>query len=150
MSRALIEVLQRCMRRVILERPKDREIPDPVPIHIPGDERPPTLREEMQRFIREEISRAAIAGESGHGSFEEEDDFEIEDGDNDLTTAYTIFPFRLEEETGYEVSKDGDASEEEKAPSEAAPDGHQEGPGEGDSLPGEPQAGTSVQNAKTA
>lgn len=51
---------------------------DPTPVSVPlGYQQPLTLQEEMRRFIREEISRAAASG--GAGTFEEEDDFDIED-----------------------------------------------------------------------
>lgn len=62
---------------------------DPTPISVPVT-RPLTLREEMQRFIRTELSKEMAA--HGQPTFEEEDDFEIDefDEDPDLTTQYTI------------------------------------------------------------
>ena len=73
------------------ERNPNLEYPDPTPVHIPGktDKEPPlTLREEMRRYIREQISTAAAAAD--HGSFQDEDDFEEEDPTPDLTSPYTV------------------------------------------------------------
>lgn len=62
---------------------------DPTPISVPVT-RPLTLREEMQRFIRTELSKEMAA--HGQPTFEEEDDFDIDDFEDepDLTTQYTI------------------------------------------------------------
>lgn len=65
------------------------EVPDDEPVHIPGDScRPMTLREEMRRFIREQISQHAEVNEQE--TFEEQDDFSEEDAEPDLLTAYSI------------------------------------------------------------
>lgn len=77
------------MRELILARVNPKEVPDPTPIHIPGMQKPLSIREEMQRFIREEISRQAVQ-EVQAGSFEEEDDFEEEDEAQDLLTGYSV------------------------------------------------------------
>lgn len=74
-------------RKLILERPKHYEELDHTPVEIP-DQRPLTLREEMQRYIRTELSRMAQVQE--HGSFEDEDDFEEEDPDPDWTSPYEV------------------------------------------------------------
>lgn len=85
------------MRRVIMGRENVQEVPDPTPIHIPGADRPLTIREEMQRFIREEISRAAVVND-GAGSFEEEDDFSEDGGENDFLSQYSVIELHPEEE----------------------------------------------------
>lgn len=55
-----------------------REIPDPRPVEIPDNyKRPPTLREQIQQAIRQEFSR--VAAQHGAETFEEADDFDIED-----------------------------------------------------------------------
>lgn len=65
------------------------EVPDPTPIEVPSwHSRPLTLREEMQRFIREEASR--VAGDNGLDTFEDFDDFSDDSGEPDLTTPYTL------------------------------------------------------------
>lgn len=53
---------------------------DPQPIEVPVELlAPPSLEERIVRMIRQEISRAAQR--VGAGTFEEEDDFELEDDD---------------------------------------------------------------------
>lgn len=52
--------------------------PDDTQVAVPlAFKRPPSLREEVQRFIREDASRAAH--ESGYESFDEANDFEVGD-----------------------------------------------------------------------
>ena len=76
-------------RQAIRDRARGmKETPDPTPIHVPGATRPLTLREEMRRFVRTEVSRAAA--EQGVGSFEEEDDFDLPPEEADLVTPYTV------------------------------------------------------------
>ena len=88
-------------RAAIRERYHAPEHVDPVPIHIPGEDRPLSLREEMRRFIRDEISKAAV--DNGVGSFEEEDDFESEEAESDMLTPYTVIDMQPEPNTvGYE------------------------------------------------
>jgi hypothetical protein len=73
------------------------EVRNDTPVEIPaGRAAPPSLREEMQRFIREEISRRSQ--DAGGSSFEEEDDFEIDDSEIDLTVSqYTLVDMAPEE-----------------------------------------------------
>lgn len=55
-----------------------REIPDPTPIDVPLNwKRPQPLNEIIKQLIRTEMSRQAQ--ESGHETFEEADDFEVDD-----------------------------------------------------------------------
>lgn len=55
------------------------EKPDPTPVEIPlGMDKPLTIRDEMRRFIREEISNKAMY-EKGAESFEESNDLEVDD-----------------------------------------------------------------------
>lgn len=68
------------------------EVPDPTPI-VHNVPKPLTLREEMQRFIREELSAQIQEHEMDTDTFEEFDDFEIDDDDPDLTTGYTVSEF---------------------------------------------------------
>lgn len=63
---------------------KGREIPDQEPIEVPLEfKRPPTLQEEIKRYIRVEMSRAAE--EEGLETFEEADDFSDDDDDFPLS-----------------------------------------------------------------
>lgn len=65
------------------------ETPDPEPIHVPGmSDRPLTLREEMRRFVRQELSQQAA--EQGAGSFQDEDDFSEDEFEPDLISQYTV------------------------------------------------------------
>ncbi len=63
------------------------EIPDPTPVEASLAPAPLTLREEMRRFIKQELS--VQQAEEGNESFEEADDFEVED-EPDLTSQYTV------------------------------------------------------------
>lgn len=75
-------------RQAIQDRGYPKERPDPTPIHIPGNDQPLTLREEMRRFVVEQVTQAAV--DNGFESFEDADDFDIADDEPDLTSAYTV------------------------------------------------------------
>jgi len=62
-----------------------KENVDPVPKDV-GIQQPLTLKEEMQRFVRTELSSQMQA--KGFGSFEEEDDFKAEDEDEEQLSPY--------------------------------------------------------------
>lgn len=65
---------------VVSAIPNPKEKPDLQPVEIPiGLDRPPSLKEEMQMYIRQQFSQ--LAEEHNLGSFEEEDDFDIDDDD---------------------------------------------------------------------
>lgn len=65
-----------------------REIPDPNPMEIPaGMKRPETLAEQVQRLVRTSISNHAAM--NGMESFEEAEDFDIEE-DFDPSTPYEV------------------------------------------------------------
>lgn len=67
---------------------KGQEVPDPVPVAPPvGYRRPPTLQENIQRMIRSEMLQQAAAAE-GFDTFEEAEDFDIEDDPVDAQTPY--------------------------------------------------------------
>jgi hypothetical protein len=83
-------------RRVLIQnRDIPNETPDDTPKHIPGLEKPLTLREEMRRFVKEELSR--VARENDDPTFEEEDDFDEDDPDADLLSPYTVHELTPEE-----------------------------------------------------
>jgi len=76
-------------RQLIRETGVQGEVPDPIPVElIGGNERPLTLREEMRRFVRQELS--IRAADQGAGTFEEEDDFTDDLEEPDLTSRYTV------------------------------------------------------------
>ncbi len=63
------------------------EIPDSRPLAVPvGFERPETLAEQVQRLVRGGLSRAAEA--DGFESFEDAEDFDIDDEPDDPSTIY--------------------------------------------------------------
>lgn len=67
-----------------------RELPDDTPVAIPlGAKRPESLTEMMRRMIREDMSRAAL--DSGAESFDEANDFDVEEPDAELfATEYEV------------------------------------------------------------
>lgn len=69
---------------------RGHEVPDQTPVEVPtGLRRPPSIHEEIKRFIRSELSRQAQANEME--TFEEADDFEIDDSEiDDLPTPYQL------------------------------------------------------------
>lgn len=105
-----------------------KENPDPTPVHIPGitDQVPPlTLREEMQRYTREQIS--AAAAEAGVETIEEANDFEMDEADHDMLSVHsTVFITAPEPSLGPE-SLDGTPDEAQPHPSvETASEGSEE------------------------
>lgn len=70
------------------------EFPDPTPVEMPlGFSRPPTLQEEIQRIIRIQMSQQAQA--EGFESFEEADDFDV-DEDPDPLSPYEVSEMQQE------------------------------------------------------
>lgn len=66
---------------------KGHEVPDPTPVALPvGFRPPPTMVELIRMHVRRELSQAAVA--DGAESFEEADDFDIEDDRLDPSTPY--------------------------------------------------------------
>lgn len=61
-----------------------REIPDPTPVAVPaGWSRPVPLQQQIQAMIRTELSRKAV--EDGQESFEEADDFDVDEEPDPLS-----------------------------------------------------------------
>lgn len=72
------------------DREKWGETPDTTPVEIPGNrERPLSLREDMRRFIREELSKHAAEQHEAE-TFEESDDFTIDEDEIPITSQYTV------------------------------------------------------------
>lgn len=93
--------------------------PRQVPVRMRGEE---PLRDQVRRFIREEASAAAAS--AGYGTFEEEDDFEIDD-DYDPTSPHEL---SLEQELYGRYPEHGRGS---GGPSPRASWADQDGEGEG-------------------
>lgn len=69
---------------------RGHEVPDPTVIEPPiGYIQQPDLMEQMRRMVRNELSRIAEASE--FETFEEADDFEIDDDPVDYTSPYEEF-----------------------------------------------------------
>ncbi len=69
------------------DRSRRKEYPDSTPIEVPiGYDTPLPLREEMRRFIKQELSAAAES--AGEETFEEADDFDIDEEE-------TLSPYEL-------------------------------------------------------
>ena len=85
-----------------------------MPVELPiGYDRPPTIREELQRYVRFELSReASRTGE--FETFEEADDFEPEDGETDWSSEYELT--ELQEEEPVSLDGDPDSSVEDSSP----------------------------------
>jgi len=84
-----------------------REIVDPTPAAFSADvERPESLESMMRRMIRQHLSAYAV--EEGDESFEEANDFEVEDEDwDDVETKYEVMG-REPVDTETDLSSDGD------------------------------------------
>lgn len=68
-----------------------QECPDDTPVEVPlGMKRPPTLQEQIQMMVRTQLSRAAER--NGHETFEESNDFDVDD--DDFTDQMTEHEFR--------------------------------------------------------
>jgi len=69
--------------------PDGSEIPNPRRPSVPAGWRPPEpLTELVQRLVRTELSRQAAA--EGAETFEESDDFEVDEDADDFISAYEI------------------------------------------------------------
>lgn len=67
---------------------RGRELPDDTPVEVPLNwKRPPSMQEMIKQHIRVEMSRQAA--DSGFESFEESDDFEV-DEDPDPLSQYEL------------------------------------------------------------
>lgn len=60
-----------------------KEDTDPTPVEVPLHFRnPPTIKQELQRYVRYELHKAA--SDAGFSTFEEEDDFDIDDEEPEM------------------------------------------------------------------
>lgn len=115
---------------------KGHEVLDPTPIAIPvGFKLPESMTDMVRRFVRHELSRQA--DEKGFETFEESDDFDIED-DPPLP------------ETKWELNYDQETAPRKPARSAAkrgkSPDQGHDKPGNGEGA--QPAAGTPKEPAK--
>lgn len=79
------DILAAHMRGVSGYNERGEEVPDPRPVALPvGFTRPKSLQETMQNLLRNEEFRRAVEA-TGSESFEEADDFEMDDDSDDIT-----------------------------------------------------------------
>lgn len=102
---------------------RGREIPDPTPVAMPiGFKRPEALVDQIRRFVRRELSESA----AGHGyeTFEESDDFDIEDDDDyDPQSPWELnFDQEREERPSAKRKRESAANGSEGKPSPSDPD----------------------------
>lgn len=72
--------LKAALSKLINFDKQGRELPDPTPVDIPaGFKRPETLAEQIKRMIRTDMS--SFAESQGAESFEEANDFEVDEDD---------------------------------------------------------------------
>lgn len=101
--------------------PQGREVPDTRPVQVNAP-RALSLHEQIQRFIRTEVSR--VATNEGFETFEESEDFgEDEDEGDEFLTPYTVFQTVKEPLQGADASPPGakDPLEEKTAPEASTP-----------------------------
>lgn len=68
---------------------RGRELPDPTPVEKPtGLKLPLSLHDEIRRFVRFELSHQAAV--QGVESFEEADDFDVEEEEPELVSPYEV------------------------------------------------------------
>lgn len=77
-----------------------------MPIEVPPEHtRPVSIKEDLQRYIRYQVSQAAQ--DDGFATFEEEDDFQEEDLDEDWSSEYEFTDTQAEAGFGPEETLDG-------------------------------------------
>lgn len=75
-TKELYDKLSKLTQSILDER--GRELPNPVPMELKiGTQKPESLRDQIRRIMRIELSKQAEI--QGHETFEEADDFEVED-----------------------------------------------------------------------
>ncbi|AXL15104.1 hypothetical protein [Microviridae sp.] len=96
------------------------ELPDPNPIEIPLEySRPLTIQEEMKRFLVQELNKSRSYDQ---GSFEDEDDFEIEDDEPDWVSGYEYEDLIPEDAPGYDRLDEPSAPTPDQQPEASAED----------------------------
>lgn len=116
------------------ERRNAKEYPDPTPVELPlGHHKPESLEDTMKRFVRDYVGQV-FAEQQGMETFEEADDFDVDDpGEEQLFSQYDVEdmvemepPPPKEEEAS--VTPAQTASDETSSSSEPPPGGSQQPP----------------------
>lgn len=94
---------------------KGRELHNPEPAHeVLPHQRPLTLREQIQRVIRDNVSREAM--ESGHETFDEANDFDVgTEFETDPSSKYELMEDEVIEDTIQEPDAPQETEPEEQA-----------------------------------
>lgn len=109
------------------------EVLDDTPVELSGGGEPPlSLRDEMRRFVRQELSQQQAA--IGEATFEDEDDFTEDEDTGDLVSAYTVQDLVPEEGPADEL--EGEPNHEDLA--NVTPAAVQDEPIEPDTPPAKP------------
>ncbi len=109
-------------REVIQSRPSDREHPDPIPLEMPiGYGGPPSMRELVQEYVEQTLSRQAQS--EGLGTFEEEDDFDVDDDEMLDLSGYEVHEYEMVPE-----GPEGEPVADDPAPPDNPPDPGEEPP----------------------
>lgn len=69
---------------------------DNTPVAVPVGAAPPTLREQVRALVRDELS--AVAARDGFETFEESDDFEVDEDDDSWYSPYETVEMRPDDE----------------------------------------------------
>lgn len=100
-----------CEQKVI----NAKESPDPTPIEIPLEmTRPLSLKEEMQRFIKQELSNQASVQD--FGTFDEEEDFDIPDENDYIIESKYEMDDLIEYDQPYAVDPPADKDAQDAQP----------------------------------
>lgn len=104
-----------------------RETPDPTPLEAVGLPAPPTVEEQIRQWVRYEVAQHAMA--TGEGTFEDEDDFELDDDE---------LPRSPYEEHYLDLVSEDIPSSEDQAPADVAGVASAEPAATPDAVPTEP------------
>lgn len=97
---------------------RGEEYGNPIPVELPlGYGRPESLIDQMKRMVRSELSQ--VAGEQGHETFEEADDFDVQDK-FDMDPPATKYELMEEEYISEDARPDAEPIEAEQTPEEPA------------------------------
>lgn len=115
---------------------KGQQIPDPTPIEVPLNfKRPLSIQEEIKRFVRSEFSQRAA--DQGHETFEEADDFVVEDELGEFVSPYEFTEMQEEARfsDGSDLTQPEPPVEPRAQPGEAHPRGAPAAPSTGAAPP---------------
>lgn len=126
-----------------------REIPDPTPIEVPLDfNRPLTLQEEIRRFLQ--IEASYVAQNAGFETFEEADDFDVDEEEVEFVSPYEIMEMSDEQSFGRESVEGPAGAPGQESPGAAQPHGEGSPAGSGSTEGAEPAGGARARDGHAA